>query len=138
MDKDSALNFLNQYNFKYSEYGDLITVKLDFAQRVVLDFSKTHKLIITDKLTGWNLLTGFIEMNLKNAIIYNFVSGIITLFILIAIQAKNSGMNLIPIFMTFILWTLLFSGYYALKLENFKTQIMALYFAEKKSKNTLV
>ena len=133
MEKDAVLHFLNQYDFKYYEYGEIITVKLDFAQRVIFDFSKPEKLIIKDTLTGWNFLTGFIEMSLKSAVLYNFISGMIMFIILIFIQSRYSGFSLIPMYLMLLFWVLLFSGYYMIKLESFKTQIMALYSAKKNS-----
>ena len=126
MDKIQILNFLTKYNFKYSENTEIITVNLDFAQNVILDFSQPEKLKIDDRLTGWNFLTGLISMSLKHAIIYNFVVTAIIGILFINIKIENSEFNLISFYLVIILWTLLFSGYYLVKLENFKSQIMNL------------
>lgn len=59
-------------------------MKLELAQQIKIEFDKPTKIIIKDKLTGWNFLTGMIEMSLKNALVYNFVGtilfGIICMF----------------------------------------------------------
>lgn len=126
MDKIQILNFLTKYNFKYSENTEVITVNLDFAQKVILDFSEPEKLKINDRLTGWNFLTGLISMSLKHAIIYNFVVAAIIGILFINLQVENSEFSLTPFYLVLMLWILLFSGYYLVKLENFKSQIMNL------------
>ena len=126
MDKIHILNFLNKYNFKYSVNAEIIIVNLDFAQNVILDFSQPDKIKINDRLTGWNFLTGLIPMSLKHAIIYNFVVAVIIGILFINIEVENSEFNLIPFYLVLIFWIVLFSGYYLVKLENFKTQIINL------------
>lgn len=126
MEKDQILKYLSKYNFNFSEDSENITVHLDFAQKVNIDFSKSDKIKITDKLTGWNFLTGLISMSLKNAMIYNLIGGIIVGILFMRIEPKNSEINFISIYLAFILWVLLFSVYYLVKLESFKIQIMNL------------
>ena len=126
MDKIQILNFLNKQNFKYSVNTEIIIVNLDFAQNVILDFSQPDKIKINDRLTGWNFLTGLIPMSLKHAIIYNFVVAVIIGILFINIKVENSEFNLIPFYLVLIFWIVLFSGYYLVKLENFKTQIINL------------
>ena len=126
MEKDQILNYLNKYDFKFSVNSEFITVNLDFAQKVSIDFSQIDKIKITDKLTGWNFLTGLIPMSLKNAMIYNLIGGIIIGILFLNIQLKNTEINFISMYLVFILWVLLFSVYYLVKLESFKSQIMNL------------
>ncbi|WP_226065466.1 hypothetical protein [Kaistella polysaccharea] len=126
MGKDQIINFLERYDFKYAVHANHVTVNLDFAHKVMIDFSEPNKIKIKDKLTGWNFLTGLIAMSLKNAMIYNFIGGIIVGILLMSAQIQNSEINFIPFYLVFMLWVLLFSGYYLIKLENFKSQIMAL------------
>ena len=126
MGKDQIINFLDRYDFNYSVYANHVTVNLDFAQKVMIDFSEPNKIKIKDKLTGWNFLTGLIAMSLKNAMIYNFIGGIIVGILLMSAQIQNSEINFIPFYLVFMLWVLLFSCYYLIKLESFKSQIMAL------------
>ena len=40
-------------------------IGLKSAQRIIIDFSDPEKIKITDRLVGWNFLTGLIEMSLK-------------------------------------------------------------------------
>lgn len=73
MEKEKTIEFLKKYDYKFQEEDHKIVVKLDFSHLVYLDFSENDKLKITDKLTGYNFLTGLISMSLKNAVIYNCI-----------------------------------------------------------------
>lgn len=124
MENDKILNFLDKFDFNYSNDNQKIVVNLDFAQKVIIELKDGDKIKISDKLTGWNFLTGLISMSLKNAMVYNFVGGIIIGFLFITLQLRNSEINMVPIYLVFILWVLMFSVYYLIKLESFKNQLM--------------
>ena len=124
MEKDKILNFLDKFDFNYSNDNQKIVVNLDFAQKVIIELKDGDKIKISDKLTGWNFLTGLISMSLKNAMVYNFVGGIIIGFLFITLQLRNSEINMVPIYLVFILWVLMFSVYFLIKLESFKNQLM--------------
>ena len=123
---EQILIFLNEYNYEFTRKDQKIIVNLDFAQKVYIDLSEVNKIKISDKLTGWNFLTGLIAMSLKNAMIYNFISAIILGFIFIYLQIQNDSIILIPIYLVLMLWVLMFTSYYLIKLESFKTRLMNL------------
>lgn len=77
MDREKIIEFLVKFNYKFTETNQIIAVKLEFAQIVYIDLSEPNKVKLTDKLTGWNFLTGMVTMSLKDAMIYNFVGGIL-------------------------------------------------------------
>ena len=124
MEKEKVLNFLNKYNYSYSEKNNSIIVKLELAQQVKIEFDEPNKIIIKDKLIGWNFLTGMIEMSLKNALIYNFVATILFAILCMYSENKENGLNVIALFLVFLTWIILFSGFYLVKLESFKNQII--------------
>ena len=124
MEKDKLLSFLNKYNYSYSEKNNSIFVKLELAQQVIIEFDEPNKIILKDKLIGWNFLTGMIEMSLKNALIYNFVGTILFGILSMYADNKENGLNLIAMFLVFITWVILFSTFYIVKLESFKNQII--------------
>ncbi len=124
MEKEKVLNFLNKYNYNYSEKNNSIFVKLELAQQVKIEFDEPNKIIIKDKLIGWNFLTGMIEMSLKNALIYNFVGTILLGILCMYSENEENGLNIIPMFLVYITWIILFSGYYVVKLEGLKNQII--------------
>jgi hypothetical protein len=124
MEIEKVLNFLDKYDYSYSEKDNSIFVKLELAQQVTIEFDVPNKIIIKDKLIGWNFLTGMITMSLKNAFIYNFVGLILLGFICLYSENTENGINLIVLFLVFITWIILFSGFYLIKLEGFKNQVM--------------
>ena len=124
MEKQKVLNFLNKYNFNYSEKNNSIFVKLELAQQIIIEFDEPNKIIIKDKLIGWNFLTGMIEMSLKNAFIYNFIGTLLFGILCLYSENKESGMNIIGMFLVFTTWVILFSGFYNVKLESFKNQLI--------------
>ncbi len=63
-------------------------------------------------------------MSLKNAMIYNFIGGIVTGILFFALGINKPETNLITFYLIFILWVLLFTVYYLNKLESFKIQII--------------
>lgn len=124
MEKEKVLNFLNKYNFTYTEKNNSIFVKLELAQQVKIEFDEPNIIIIKDKLIGWNFLTGMIEMTLKNALIYNFIGTILFGILCMYSENKENGLNVIALFLVFITWIVLFSVFYIVKLESFKNQII--------------
>lgn len=126
MEKDKILEFLEKYDFKYSSNNEEITVNLDFAQKVFIDFSQPNKIIISDKLTGWNFLTGIVEMSLRAAMVYNFIGAFILALFFMTLHFINAEILFIPFYLLYIMWVLMFSGYYLVKLEGFKSHIKYL------------
>ncbi|WP_312818782.1 hypothetical protein [Kaistella carnis] len=126
MEREKIINFLEKFDYRYSVKNQVIEVKLDFSQKVMIDLSETNKIKIYDELVGWNFLTGLLVMSLKNAIIYNFIISIISSFVFFYLQSLISSINFIPFYFVFILWLLMSIQYYVIKLENFKSRIMNL------------
>lgn len=126
MEREKIINFLEKFDYRYSVKDQIVEVKLDFSQKVMIDLSETNKIKIYDKLVGWNFLTGLLVMSLKNAIIYNFIISIISSFVFFYLQSLISSINFIPFYFVFILWLLMSIQYYVIKLENFKSRIMNL------------
>lgn len=124
MEIEKALTFLDKYNYIYSVKGNTIFVKLEFSQRIRIEFNEPHKIIINDKLVGWNFLTGFFDMSLKNALIYNLFGSIILGTLSIYSGNNNHNINFIALYLVFMTWTVVFLTFYLVKLESFKIQIL--------------
>jgi len=116
---------LNKFDYKFEKKNDQIIVKLDLAQRIIIDFSNPEKIKITDRLVGWNFLTGLIEMSIKNATIYNFIGALVLTIMFVYLDLESDGINLIFFFLTFILWTILWTTFYLIKAENIKRTLMS-------------
>jgi len=124
MEKEKLLTFLKKFGYKYSEKNKSVIVSLDFAQKVIINFEDNEKIKISDKLTGWNFLTGLIEMSLKNAMVYNFIGGIIVGILFFGLEINIPETNFITFYLVLILWVILFTVYYLNKLESFKIQVI--------------
>jgi hypothetical protein len=116
---------LNKFDYKFEKKNNKIIVKSDFAQRIIIDFSDPEKVKITDKLVGWNFLTGLIEMSIKNATIYNFIGALVLTIMFVYLDLESDGINLIFFFLTFILWVILWIMFYLIKAENIKRTLMS-------------
>jgi hypothetical protein len=124
MEIDKALTFLEKYNYNYSVKDDCIFVLLGLSQQIKLEFHGPYKIVIKDKLVGYNYLTSLIEMSHKNALIYNFFVSIVLIAITIYSENKIPLLPFFALFLFCMLWTLLFSMYYLVKFESFKIQIL--------------
>ena len=122
---DKTEQLLNKFDYKFEKKNNQIIVKLDLAQRIIIDFSNPEKIKITDRLVGWNFLTGLIEMSIKNATIYNFIGALVLTIMFVYLDLEYDGINLIFFFLTFILWVILWTTFYLIKAENIKRTLMS-------------
>ena len=122
MNRDKILNALEKYGYNYIDKSEKIIVKLDYAQQIIIEVSNPDKVIIKDKLVGWNFLTGSIEMNIKNAMLYNFIGMVLFSFILITWDESHIFGTF---FLAYIGWVLLWTPFYHIKAESFKQQIVS-------------
>lgn len=127
--KEKIVKNLSKYDYQFVDNTSSLVIKLDFSHQISIDFMSNGKIIIKDKLVHWNFLTGGISMSLKNAMIYNFI-GIVVFTGLSTFEfSKNFNLNLIPFFIGYVAWVLLFTLYYSIKKENF-IQLIALWSNE--------
>ena len=115
---------LDKYGYKYGSNGNKITVKLGHSQMVDIDFTAEEKVIIKDRLTGWNFISGMIPMSLKGAMVYNTAGLIILAILLTYLNDQVSKVNLTIIFVFGAIWISMWTGYYVVKFENFKRQVI--------------
>ena len=122
---DKTEELLKRFDYKYQKKNNEIIIKLAFSQRIIIDFSDAEKVKITDKLVGWNFLTGLIEMNIKNATLYNFIGATIMTFLFLYIDLESDGINLLYFFLLFIIWVLLWTIFYLVRAENTKRMLIS-------------
>ena len=116
---------LKKFDYKFEKKNDKLIIKSDFAQRIIIDFSEPEKIKISDRLVGWNFLTGLIEMSIKNATLYNFIGAIIMTFLFVCLDLEYGGLNLVFFFLAFIIWVLLWTIFYLVKAENIKRTLIS-------------
>ncbi|MFD1015715.1 hypothetical protein [Winogradskyella rapida] len=117
---DKTEELLKKFDYDFKRKNNELIIKMDFAQRMTIDFSDSEKIKIKDKLVGWNFLTGLIEMSIKNATLYNFIGVIIMTFLFVYLDLEYGGLNLVFFFLAFIIWVLLWTIFYLVKAENLK------------------
>ena len=122
MNKEKIITALNKYDYNFTEQKEKIIVKLDYSHQIIIDLSNPLKVIITDKLVGWNFLTGSIQMNMKNAMLYNFIGTNLFGFLILFTNAKTPIFSL---FLIFITWILMWTLFYLTKAESLKRQIIS-------------
>jgi hypothetical protein len=117
---------LERYGYNYTENKNLLDIKLDFSQHLIIDFSEKEKIKFNDKLKGWNFLTGIIEMSYKGAIIYQTIGLFMAIILLmfLRISSENLIIPFVLILVGFSVWVIIWSFYYLVKLENIKKQIV--------------
>lgn len=117
---DKTEELLKKFDYTFLRKNDKLIIKLDFSQRIIIDFTDPEKIKITDKLIGWNFLTGIIEMSIKNATLYTFVCTIIIALVFVYLD-QFEGLNLAAFFLVFVIfWVLFWFMYYLIKAENLK------------------
>ena len=127
MDKDELKLKLKKYNYKVKEQFDVVIVSLSPSLEVRIDYSEPDRIIISDKLIGYNILTGVWSMSIKGSIIFNGITSFIyaLIFSLLHISFKDQSFNLyiILFFIIAMAWIILWTNYFHVKVENFKTLI---------------
>ena len=58
MEIDKTEELLKKFDYSFQRKNNELIIKMDFAQRMTIDFSDSEKIKIKDKLVGWNFLTG--------------------------------------------------------------------------------
>ena len=122
--KEEIINGLDRLSYSYTVNEKSIDVKLGLSQEVSINFLENDTIKITDRLIGWNFLTGLIPMSLKTAIIYNSITIILTTYLVFFFFLKNN--NTVSYFFLFImlaLFIIFFLIYYSIKLESFRIQL---------------
>lgn len=116
LEKTEAL--LSKFDYNYEKRNDQLEIKLGLGLRVTADFSKSEKILIEDKLTTWNFLSGTLDMSIRRAMIFNFVLTFILLGMLLIFLDDEKALYVLLLIS--ILIQLLWSGYYVIKLEQMK------------------
>ncbi|WP_067144800.1 hypothetical protein [Pseudotamlana agarivorans] len=118
IDKTEAL--LQKFHYKFERKHDKLIVESDFSFRVIADFSNPNKIILSDRLFGWNFLTGLVEMSLKNAMIYNFIGGLILVLFYIYMPTVFNHLTTKILCIGIFFWILIWTVYYLIKAESIK------------------
>lgn len=125
MSKEKIKNKLIKYRMSYSESQKTLIVNLGLSQEIQIAFSEDNKVLITDRFTNWNPISGILKISLKNAMIIQSITIFLSwLFLLIIFSSFKFGVEYFE-FITMVLvgswgFAIFWSTYYLIKLENFK------------------
>ena len=124
--KEILIKNLKRYRYNFSENKHQIIVKLGLSQIVKINFNEDDTISITDKLTGWNFLTGIIDMSIKNSMIYQTIGLIIGALLLIFVDGKERILffPLLTILIAITGLIIIWSVFYFIRAENMKTKII--------------
>jgi hypothetical protein len=109
-------DFLKKFDYKFQKQNQSLIIKMDYAHTVLIDFSNPKKILISDKLSTYNFLTGILKMSIKKAVLFNMV---FTLLLSICLALINLNIGII-VFFGLTLWGILWSIFYVSKFENLK------------------
>ncbi|MDG1194756.1 MAG: hypothetical protein P8N27_04525, partial [Polaribacter sp.] len=98
MEIEKNEKLLKQFNYKFIRKRNKLIIKMGFSQTMTIDFTNSEKIVISNKLVGWNFLSGIIEMSLMNAILYNFIAVLLVTFLFAFIDFEIVGIKLIFIY----------------------------------------
>lgn len=128
MSKEDLIAKLTKYQMRISCSNNSVTIKLGLSQEVQVVFLENTNITITDRLTCWNPLSGFWNMNLRKALITNAISiCFLSLLLLFAVSLLNfkEGFSIVTMVLVWS-WgfSIFWSFYYLIKLENFKRTLI--------------
>lgn len=127
MNKEELKLKLRKYNYKFKEQFDVVIVNLTPTIEIKIDYSEADRIIFSDKLIGYNVLTGVWSMSIKGSIIFNGIMSLVyALFF--AFLTENFNDHSFGLYFTFFFilgmaWIILWTNYFHVKAENFKTLI---------------
>lgn len=116
MEIENTEDFLRKFDYCYERHNNELIVEMDFSQSILIDFSNPKDIVITDKLIGWNFLTGIINMSIKNAVFFNLLFGSILSLMVAFIDLKTG----IFIFVGVMIWAFSWSAFYFSKKQTLR------------------
>ena len=127
MNKEDLKLKLKKFNYRCKEQSNTLTVNLGSSLDVIIEFSENDRIIISDKLRGYNILTGIWSMSVKGSIVFNSIQSVIYSLIFLYINYNLSNIQysffMLLFFILAVGFIILWTTYYLVKLENFKTLI---------------
>lgn len=75
---------------------------MDLSLYVIIEFKGNNYIKISDKLKGWNFLTGMLSMSIKASITYQTIGLVITTFFLLILTGISSSDNLLIPFLFYL------------------------------------
>ena len=133
--KDNIRRELDRFGYNYAERDQELEVRLVFNLTTTIDLSQEGRVLLTDRLQGWNLLTGLVPTkDVGRAIRHTWIlNGVVFLFAIFLLSATIDGPRITLlhvilvqlIVMVNLVWTLSATIFYLVKAEGFRQTVMA-------------
>ena len=133
--KDNIKRQLDRFGYNYAEREEKLEVRLGFNLCTTIDLSQDSRVLLRDRLQGWNLLTGLVPTkDLSRAIRHTWIlNGVVLLFASLLLSATFDGprITLLHVIlvqlmvMVNLVWTLAATIFYLVKAEGFRQTVMA-------------
>lgn len=120
MKLESAEDFLKKFDYNYERKNNELIIEMGFSQKVLVNFSNPSQIILTNKLIGWNFLTGIIPSSIKNALWINLIVGLI----LSSIIALSDLKAAVFFFLGLTFWVLFWFTFYHSQFDKLKQFIL--------------
>lgn len=117
---ENTEKLLAKFGYDFTRTEDELVIKMDFSQRMIVDFSDPDKMQIKDKLVGWNFLTGLMKIRLKYAILYNYTVLVVMGGAFLFFQLGYNLLDCFFLFLVGILGSFLWMMFYLIKSENLR------------------
>ena len=124
MKRDKLIDKLKRYDYTYSLRGNHLTIQLDFGQEFVIDFSSPDVVEMDSRLNSFNMLTGTLEMSLKNAMLFNTIGYLVAMIFVLIADKIIPCLNWSIVMIVFVGWFVAWSAYYIVKAESLKQLIV--------------
>ena len=131
--KDIIHQNLDRFGYDYVKNGQGFEVKLGFKLRTTINLADDDRVLMTDRLDGWNILTGMIRFkDLTGAIRYTWIGMAvlygIALVLMQTMEDKDIG-HAVVVFIqlvstAWVLITLSATLFYLIKAEGFRLALM--------------
>ena len=132
--KEIIMHNLDRFGYAYTERANEIKVEHPFNLRTTIDLSQEGKVLISDRLEGWNVLTGLVRTkDLGRAIRYTWIGMavvyLVAVVLMTAMEDKDVGLSAVVFIQlvstALVLITLSGTLFYLVKAEGFRMAVMA-------------
>ncbi|MHA6697126.1 hypothetical protein [Chryseobacterium sp. A321] len=128
---NTLINYLNSnhYEYEYQEKQEKLTVRLNSVQEVIVSKSPEGSLNFSNRFTGWNFLSGSLQMSFSSAILLNLLFLAIMTFAIVYFVLKSPMGNPTVHFVILAAYFLLFGASfykYSKNLKSFEAQVRSI------------
>ncbi len=123
---DKIKDFLEVYNYKFELKSNKVDIDLGQKLWVEISFNNNDSILIENCLKGWNPVSGFFNITLKKAFLYNTIGLVISLVLLVFFQFSDTIYDYTYLLIICIAVNFMWLFNYLIRFEIFKMKIELL------------